>query len=53
MIILFVVCTAVVFGVAPYFAVKSAYKGDYPNRAMVEKAIRERKAEREGKRGAK
>lgn len=53
MIILFVVCLMVVFVVVPFFAIKIAYKGDYPNRALVEKAIREKKAEREGKRGVK
>lgn len=49
MVILFLVCAVALFVVVPFFAIKAAMKGDYPNRALVEKAVRERKAERESK----
>jgi len=44
--ILFILVFAVCFVVIPFFACKSAMKGDYPNRELVQKAIAERKKER-------
>ena len=53
MTILFIVCLMVVFVAVPFFAIKIAYKKDYPNRELVQKAIAERKADREKQRRLK
>lgn len=42
-LILFIVAFVLCFVVIPFFACKSALKGDYPNRELVQKAIAEKR----------
>lgn len=49
---LFFLVLVVIVGIV-FLACKNAMTGDYPGRREVEKAIREKKAEKEAKKGGK